>query len=238
MQIYISKDNQQLGLFEEAKVQQMLASGDLSANDLGIRYGGEQWQKLGELFPNSINKPVIQTEIQPKKSRKGLLLGCGGFFLITLLVGGVLGLLAYRNMFPADSLESLPEKVKDFKLKDRYPPKGNIWGSEVNFVGIYSDESKTKTVIYLMTVFSSDSAALDAMQKRLTETCRSGETPMRFSFDKSGVSMSEGATCAVPLLIRKDNKLVQLGGGGSDVETFVTFAENLPFNAGSTMKKK
>lgn len=241
MQIYINKNNQQLGPFEESKVLEMLSNGQLSSNDLAIKHGESKWQNLGNYYPQFVQKaPAIPEIKEPvaKKNRTGLLLGCGGFFLIALLVTVVLGFFGYRNMFPADSTENLPEKVKDFKLNDRYPPKGNIWGSEANFVGIYSNESKTKTVIYLMTVFSSESAAQDAMQKRLSETCRSGETPMRFNFEKNGTSMSEGATCAVPLLIRKDNKLVQLGGGGSDAETFITFAENLPFNDGSTMKKK
>ncbi len=241
MQIYVNQNNQQLGPFEEAKVLEMLHNGQLSANDLGIRQGDKEWQKLANFYPQFEQKAGSKPEIKEptvKKSRKGLMLGCGGFFLIGLLIAAVLGFFGYRNMFPADSTENLPNTVKDFKLNDRYPPKGNIWGTEATFVGIYSDQSKTKTIIYLMTVFSSESAAMDAMQKRLVETCKSGETPMRFTFDKSGSQLSEGATCAVPLLVRKDNKLVQIGGSGSDAETFISFAENLPFNEGSSMKKK
>lgn len=149
MQIYINKDNQQLGPFEETKVLEMLGNGQLSTNDLGIRQGENQWQNLGKLYPQFVQKAVITPEVKepaPKKSRTGLLLGCGGFFLIALLAAGVLGFLAYRNMFPADSKENLPDKVKDFKLNNRYPPKGNVWGSETNFAGIYSNDSK-QTVI-------------------------------------------------------------------------------------------
>ncbi|MBX7169338.1 MAG: DUF4339 domain-containing protein [Pyrinomonadaceae bacterium] len=241
MQIYINKNNQQLGPFEESKVLEMLGSGQLSPNDLAIRQGENQWQRLGGFYPQ-FEAPIVAKsaakEPTPKKSRTGLLLGCGGFFLLLLLIGGVLGFFAYRNMYPADSTVNLPNTVKDYKLNDRYPPKGNVWGSEANFVGIYSNESKTQTIIYLLTEFSSESAAQDAMQKRLVETCRSGETPMRFTFDKGGSQMSEGATCAIPLLVRKDNKLVQLGGSGATVDTFIEFAENLPFNVGSKMIKK
>ncbi len=89
-----------------------------------------------------------------------------------------------------------------------------------------------------MTEFSSESAAQEAMRKRLVETCRSGESPMYFTFDKNGSQMSEGATCAIPLLVRKDKKLIQLGGSGATVDTFIEFAENLPFNVGSKMIKK
>ncbi len=154
MQIYINKNNQQLGPFEESKVLEMLGSGQLSPNDLAIRQGENQWQSLGNHYPQFVQKtastPVIN-EPAPKKSKTGLLLGCGGFFLVLLLVGGVLGFLAYRNMYPADSTENLPNNVKDYKLNDRYPPKGNIWGSETNFVGIYSNESKTQTIILELT---------------------------------------------------------------------------------------
>lgn len=241
MQIYINKNNQQSGPFDEAKVLEMLGNGQLSTNDLGIRQGDSQWQKLGNLFPAAA-QPVVKTETEPKpvqkKSRKGLLLGCGGFFLIALLVAGVLGFLAYRNLYPADSTENLPNKVSDLKLDNRYPPKGNIWGTETNFVGIYSNESKTKTVIYLMTVFSSESAAKDALRTELYKSCKSGETPMYFSFIKDGVEKSNGATCAVPLYIQKDNKLVALGGPGATADVFIEFAENLPFNDGATMKRK
>ena len=242
MQIYVSKNNQQLGPFEESKVLEMLGSGELSPNDQAIRQGGSEWQKLGDLFPNAGNiAPATVAAVgqsAPKKSRKGLLLGCGGFFLITLLIAGILGFLAYRNMYPADSKEDLPDKVGDLKLANRYPPKGNVWGSETNFVGLYGDESKTKTVLYMMTVYADETKAKDALTSELAKTCKSGETPMYFTFKKGGVETSQGATCAVPLYVQKGNKLAALGGSGADVDTFIEFAENLPFNQGATMEKK
>ena len=241
MQIYISKNNQQLGPFEESRVLEMINAGELSANDLAIRQGDTEWQKLGNYFPNAGNAaPVTLAAVEqtaPKKSRKGLLLGCGGFFVITLLIAGVLGFIAYRNMFPADSKEDLPDKVKDLKLANRYPPKGNVWGTETNFVGLYGDESKTKTVLYLMTVFSDEATAKAAMRTELAKSCQTGETPMYFSFKKDGTEMSQGATCAVPLYVQKGNKLATIGGSGASADTFIEFAENLPFNSGATMTK-
>lgn len=242
MQIYISKNNQQLGPFDEPKVLEMLERGELSANDLAIQQGDTEWQKLGNYFPNAgIAAPAklaAVEQIAPKKSRKNLLLGCGGFFVIALLVAGVLGFLAYRNLNPADSKEDLPDKVGDLKLANRYPPKGNVWGTETNFVGLYGDESKTKTVLYLMTVFSDETTAKDAMRAELVKSCQTGETPMYFSFKKGGVETSQGATCAVPLYVQKGNKLVAIGGSGASADTFIEFAENLPFNQGATMEKK
>lgn len=227
---------------------EMLRAGQLSPNDLAIKQGGSQWQKLGEMFPSAGGQAfgTAAAAVQntsapaaaPKKSRTGLLLGCGGFLVLMVLVAGVLGFLAYRNMFPADSTENLPDKVKDFKLDNRYPPKGNIWGTEANFMGIYSDATKTsKSVIYLMTVYTSETAAKDALRSGLASSCRSGETPMNFSFVKNGVEVSQGSTCAAPLYVQKDNKLVALGGS-ADVDALIEFAENLPFNGGAEMKKK
>lgn len=253
MSIYIFKNNQQEGPFEEAKVLEMLKSGQLSPNDMGIRQGGKDWQKLGSLFPGVVNAPPITPPVSapvasagaaalnqsaPKKSRKGLLLGCGGFMLVGLLIAGVLGFLAFRNLYPADSREDLPDTVKDLKLGTRYPPNGDIWGNVTKFRGIYSNSDKTQNVIYLMTIYKDDQTAKDAFRSELADTCKPGETPMNFSFkDKNEKEVSQGATCAVPLYVLKDNKLATIGGS-ADVETLITFAENLPFNVGTTMKKK
>lgn len=243
MSIYINKNNQQIGPFEEAKVLEMLDNGELSPNDLAIRQGGSEWQKLGDFYPNAGNvapSNIAAAAVEqpaPKKSRKGLLMGCGGFFLIALLVAGILGFLAYRNLNPADSKEDLPDAVSDMKLANRYPPKGNVWGTETNYVGLYQDEAKTKSVLYLMTVFSDETTAKDALRAELAKSCQTGESPMYFSFKKSGVETSQGATCAVPFYIQKGNKLAAIGGSGASADTFIEFAENMPFNKGATMEK-
>jgi hypothetical protein len=210
-----------------------------------VRQGEQDWQKLGNLFPNfgsAAPAAAVSTadvkQAAPKKSRKGLLLGCGGFLVFAVLILGVLGFLAFRNMNPADSTVDLPNTVKDYKLNNRYPPKGNIWGTETQYAGIYSDSSKTQTVIYLMKVYSDERAAKDAFRSQLAQSCKTGETPMYFSFiDKNGSETSQGATCANPLYVQKGNKLATIGGGAT-VDAIIEFAENLPFNEGTTMKKK
>ena len=99
MQIYINKNGQQLGPFEETVVRQMLQSGQLSSNDLGIRQGQNQWSPLGSLFPKNENaqnarqvpNPPLLPGNQPtataaKKSGSKtwlfVLLGLGGLFLV------------------------------------------------------------------------------------------------------------------------------------------------------------
>lgn len=239
MQVYISKNNRQTGPFEETKVLEMLGSGELSSDDLAIRQGDKEWRRLGDYYPNAgkIAPPNV-AYVKTRKFQKKIFIGCGGFLLIALLIGGVLGLLAYRNLYPADSTEDLPDKVKDMKLDNRYPPKGTIWGTETNFVGIYGDETKTKTVLYTMTVYADEGSANDALRAGLVKTCQTGETPMYFTFNKGGVETSQGATCAVPLYIQKGNRLAAIGGSGASADTFIEFAENLPFNIGAKMTKK
>ena len=252
MKIYISKNNQQLGPFDEEKVLEMLKTGQLSANDLAIRQGESEWQKLANLYPPTaaetaipaVAAPAISDAPPAKKSRKGLLLGCGGIFLVGLLVSAALGLFAYRNIRPADSIENLPDSVKtddqgEFKLTTRIPPKGNIWGTETNYVGIYENKTSKKSVIYMLTVYKDAPTAREAMQTELLKTCQAGEKQMQFSFlDKDKHALSEAATCAAPLYILKDDKLVILGGSGASVSEWTAFAENLFFNKGSKMTMK
>ena len=102
MQINISKNNQQLGPFDEQTVLQMLQNGQLSPNDLAFRQGATNWQPLRVLFPNAtqqFNPPPFQfnNQIQPPPVKSGsrngllfLLLGLGGFFLI-----GIIGLFGF-----------------------------------------------------------------------------------------------------------------------------------------------
>ncbi len=51
MAIYINKDNQQSGPYEDHVVIDQLRKGLLSPTDLGIRQGESAWQKLGDMFP-------------------------------------------------------------------------------------------------------------------------------------------------------------------------------------------
>ncbi|HUR99811.1 MAG TPA: GYF domain-containing protein [Pyrinomonadaceae bacterium] len=51
MPIYVSKDGQQLGPYEDSIVIDQLRNGMLSPDLLGIRQGDASWSRLGELFP-------------------------------------------------------------------------------------------------------------------------------------------------------------------------------------------
>src|SRR5688572_26395849 len=51
MPVYINKDGQQSGPYEDNVVIDQLRSGMLSPNDMAIRHGDSSWQRLGDLFP-------------------------------------------------------------------------------------------------------------------------------------------------------------------------------------------
>jgi len=70
MQMYVSRNNQQLGPFEEARVLAMLGSGELSTNDLAIRHGEQNWQPLGGIYQGVANlNPPTQTAQALSQSR-------------------------------------------------------------------------------------------------------------------------------------------------------------------------
>jgi hypothetical protein len=51
MPIYVNKDNQQSGPYEDHVVIDQLKNGLLSPDDLAIRQGEPSWRRLGEMFP-------------------------------------------------------------------------------------------------------------------------------------------------------------------------------------------
>ena len=57
MPIYINKNGQQSGPYEDHIVIDQLRSGVLSRDDMGIRHGDRSWQKLGDMFPNAVDEP-------------------------------------------------------------------------------------------------------------------------------------------------------------------------------------
>ncbi len=254
MSIYIYKNNQQTGPFEETKVLEMLKNGQLSPNDSAIRHGEKEWQNLGVYFPNAGKATPVEAAATvaapstPKKSRKGLLLGCGGFFIVSLLIAGVLGFLAFRNLYPSPNDDDVPETVKttdsgEFKLKSRNRGNGNIWGTEKTFAGVYMNkdypDDYEKSIILLVSVYADEKTAQETLEKELSKSCEKGKKPIRFSFvDGNMKELATSATCLYPLYVHKNNKLYSIGGPGVNVANWIAFAENLPFNQGSRMMGK
>ncbi len=59
MKYYISKNDEQLGLFETMAVTEMLKNGDLSPNDFALKEGEHSWVALKELFPNDYKNEFL-----------------------------------------------------------------------------------------------------------------------------------------------------------------------------------
>lgn len=108
MSIYIYKNNQQSGPFEENVVSGFLENGQLSPEDMGCRRGDQEWKPLKILFPNvqytpqnrspnfaKVNALPTGTDNLDQKNGGGsktflyLLLGLGSLILV-----GVIGMAA------------------------------------------------------------------------------------------------------------------------------------------------
>ena len=129
MQIYVNKNNQQLGPFDEKKVVEMLKSGQLSANDLAVRQGEEQWQPLGNLFPadsvfTATPNPLTQESNPPRKG-----FGCSRLIGIALILLSVItfigGLVNYlpRNFQEWSCAAAEREYQKTEELFNKLPDK-------------------------------------------------------------------------------------------------------------------
>lgn len=150
MPIYINKDNQQSGPYEDHVVIEQLRGGQLSPTDLGIRQGESAWQKLGDMFPGlasgSTAEPTVGAKAAnasdattsavptPKKGGclKGGLIGTGILFLflgIAIAIGGqyipsVSCDLAESDARNIDKLRSDIDKAKSDGKFDRIGPLG------------------------------------------------------------------------------------------------------------------
>lgn len=245
MNYYIGKDGKTLGPFSENEIEEKLRSGEISPNDLCVAPGGTEWQPLSKVLPNaaaarSIAQPVLAAS-KPKKRRWGMIAAVfGAVIVLVLFVGGILGFFAYRNLFPKASLEDVPDQVKEFKLKDRYPGHGDIWGSKTWYAGMYSVPPSTDYLLYLMDIYKSETVAKDELEKELAKDCKAGDTPLRFSFTKDGKEMAEGATCYRGFYIHKGNRVatVSKSGDSISIDDMAKFMENLPFIEGSKMVAK
>jgi hypothetical protein len=66
MSIYVFKNNQQSGPFEESQVRGWLASGQLSPNDMAVRQGETQWKPLSLLLSGVSNQQPVAAQFSPR----------------------------------------------------------------------------------------------------------------------------------------------------------------------------
>lgn len=71
--IYIYKNNQQSGPYEENLILDQLNAGLLSPDDLAVRHGETQWQPLGAMFPNvGAQAPAQAVQFTAPAAQSGL----------------------------------------------------------------------------------------------------------------------------------------------------------------------
>lgn len=154
MAIYINRNNQQSGPFEEGVVIAQLQNGELSPDDLAIRQGDSQWQPLRIMFPNVEKGTETQSQIpsaapnhQPsgenfavhKTVKTGG--GCRRVLSTILLILGILltiggfGLAIFNRVMPdhilcreADQLQKEVEQL----TKDRDSARGTPRDADVS----------------------------------------------------------------------------------------------------------
>lgn len=86
MQIYVNKNGQQLGPFDENAVLEMIKNGQLSPDDPAIRQGQQQWQTLGVMFPKSFQTtlmPTLTSQMNKPRMRKRVV---GGIYVASLVL--------------------------------------------------------------------------------------------------------------------------------------------------------
>ena len=129
MPIYINKDGQQTGPYEDHIVIDQLKNGSLLPSDLAINHGGSSWQRLSEMFPGigkSAVEPLIGASMPatpvasaPPAAKKGgcLKFGLIGTGLLFLLLG--VGVAVGSRFIPSvscDLAESDARKIDKLKM--------------------------------------------------------------------------------------------------------------------------
>jgi hypothetical protein len=132
MQIFIHKNGQQLGPFNESVVKQKLQNRDLLPTDLAILQGEQSWQKLGEMFPQTSPTPSLPvanefstpnnqapSAVSGGGKSKGLifgLLGCGGLLIFGVIGVAVAIFLGSPKSGTDTASNSSPAKKTDAKI--------------------------------------------------------------------------------------------------------------------------
>lgn len=128
MSVYINTNGQQSGPFDEEAVIAQLKNGQLSPDNLAIRQGETEWQKLGAMFPGAAAPANAPSTFRKVDS------GCRKIFgYFTILFGGLflVGAIALLIFFSgmgngaAECAEAAADaKVAEQAKKDSESAKG------------------------------------------------------------------------------------------------------------------
>ncbi len=106
MPIYINRNNEQLGPFEEVAVVGMLHSGQLSQNDRLIRQGETEWKSIAQFFPQ-----LAGTGSKPKGSTFGVLL-----IVFGMIIGGITGFISFIILLSIDPKSQGYQQLATYRI--------------------------------------------------------------------------------------------------------------------------
>ena len=101
MKYHITQNGRQLGEFDEAQIQEMLGSGQLSPQDLGWRDGMGGWEPLSRIFPYHVGPAGMAVPYGSGAAGGGQELADRGVRLLAVLADSGMALVA---MLPAFTL--------------------------------------------------------------------------------------------------------------------------------------
>lgn len=154
MQIYINKNGQQFGPFDEAKVLEMLRSGKLLPTDLGIEHGQTNWQKLEVIFPQLTRSPNVapiatpNSEVNPPPRKsgisKGLIFGIVGG--VGLLLIGLIGVIALVSISLNRSSSNLANNNSNTSTNSTKPAPQNTPNIPADFTALTNKAEELATL--------------------------------------------------------------------------------------------
>jgi hypothetical protein len=130
----------------------------------------------------------------------------GSLLVVGVLLIAVVGFVAYRNLFPSMDKTEAADTVGNFKLRKVFPVKGNIWGTQTNYILEYETDNagKKSAITYSLRKFGSESGAIDDFKK--AECSRTDSAKEGVIKDKSGSTVGDFRYCGGTLHFRNKSR--------------------------------
>jgi len=135
MGIFIHKNNEQLGPYQETEIKVFIQEGRITVEDLGWKEGMSDWKPLKEIINSKTTDPSKLSKNDSLKKRNPLVLGLGCSFVgLIICLFGVLILLKNPDDKIASKIANLENKPLEitFGANDKTDP-GTFVLSDINY---------------------------------------------------------------------------------------------------------